>query len=51
MLLWLGFDRAQPNGWFSRGSIAESMHSMVLHRMVELAAFTRHQTALPGRMS
>src|ERR1700722_17619579 len=39
-LLWLGLDRAQPNRWFSRGNIAESMHWMVLHRPVEPAAFT-----------
>jgi hypothetical protein len=36
-LLWLGFDRVQPNRWFPRGSIGESMHWMVLHRPVELA--------------
>ncbi len=40
-LPWLGFSRAQPNRWFSRASIVESMHWMVLHRPVELAAFTR----------
>ncbi len=34
---WLGFGRVQPNGRFSRGCIAESMHWMVLHRPVELA--------------
>ena len=37
-LPWLGFDRVQTNTWFSRGSIVESMHWMVLHRPVELAA-------------
>src|SRR5277367_2361286 len=36
MLLWLGFDRAHPNRWFSRASLVESMHWMVLHRPVEL---------------
>jgi hypothetical protein len=30
----------QPNTWFSRGSIVESTHWMVLHRPVELAAET-----------
>jgi len=37
-LPWLGFDRVQPYRWLRRGSIAESMHWMVLHRRVELAA-------------
>jgi hypothetical protein len=37
-LPWLGFDRVQSNGSFSRGSIVESMYWMVLHRPVELAA-------------
>src|SRR5271155_5993468 len=39
-LLWLGFDRVQPNRWFSRASIVESMHCMVLRRPVKLAALT-----------
>src|SRR5277367_5171573 len=39
-LSWLAFDHAQPNRWFSRGSIVEPMHWMVLHRPVELAAHT-----------
>jgi hypothetical protein len=42
MLLWLGFDRVQPNRWFSRASIVESMHWMVLHPPVEPAALIRH---------
>ena len=41
-LPWLAFGRVQPHTRFSRGSIAESMHWMVLHRPVELAAFIRH---------
>src|SRR5208282_3838000 len=36
-LPWLGFHRVQPNRWFFRASIVESMHWMVLHRPVELA--------------
>src|SRR5271155_4246089 len=47
-LLWLGFSRAQPNGWFSRASIVESMHWMVLHRPVELAALTGHVKFAPN---
>ena len=39
-LPWLGFDRAQPNRWFARASIVESMHWMVLRRPVELARVT-----------
>jgi hypothetical protein len=39
-LPYLGFVQAKPNRWSSRGSIAESAHSMVLHRPVELAVFT-----------
>src|SRR5271156_3267443 len=39
-LLWLGFDRVQPNRWFCRASIVESMHCMVLRRPVKLAALT-----------
>jgi hypothetical protein len=30
------------NRWFSRGSIVEAMHWMVLHRPVELAALAGH---------
>jgi len=41
MLSWLGFNRAQRNRWFSRASIVESMHWMVLHRPLELARQTR----------
>ena len=41
MLPWLGFDRVQPNRLFSRGSIIESMHGMVLHRPVQLAMRNR----------
>src|SRR5271154_6183184 len=41
MLLWLGFDRAHPNRWFSRTSIVESMHWMVLHRPVDQTASVR----------
>src|SRR5580658_6141419 len=39
-LSWLGFSRAQPNRWFSRTSIVESAHWMMLHRPRELAAQT-----------
>src|SRR5271169_6725309 len=39
-LLWLGFNRVQSNRWFSRASIVESMHCMVLRRPVELATQT-----------
>jgi hypothetical protein len=48
-LPWLGFDRVQPNRWFSRASIVESMHWMVLHRPVELAALTRQVALLCDR--
>jgi hypothetical protein len=37
MLPWLRFDRVEPKRRFSRGSIAESMRRMVLHRPVEPA--------------
>jgi hypothetical protein len=43
-LPWLGSGRAQPIRWQSRGSIAESMHWIVLHRPVELARVTGHLT-------
>src|SRR5271168_5530116 len=36
-LAWLGFGRVRPNRWFSRRSITESTHWMVLRRPVELA--------------
>jgi hypothetical protein len=39
MLLWLLVVEVKANTWFSRGSIAESAHWMVLHRPVELAGF------------
>jgi len=39
-LLWLGFGQVEPNRWFSRASIVESTHWLVLHRPVELAAVT-----------
>jgi hypothetical protein len=39
-LPWLGFDRDSQTDHFSRGSIVESTHWVVLHRPVELAALT-----------
>jgi hypothetical protein len=50
-LPWVGFDRVQPNRWFSRGSIAESKHWMLLHRPVELAAVTGEVKLEQGRLS
>jgi len=39
--------RAQPNRWFPRARIVESMHWMVLRRPVELAAFTGQMDFAP----
>ena len=36
-----GFGGVQATRWFFRGSIAESMHWVVLHGPVEVAAFIR----------
>jgi hypothetical protein len=43
--------RVQPNRWFSRGSIAESMRWVVLHRPVELASLIGTRTRLSGNAS
>jgi hypothetical protein len=45
--LRLGFDRVQPNRWFSRASIVGSMHCMVLHRPSAPARLIGHLNAIP----